>query len=81
MLRNHGVLQVYALEKVLKIKKDTSTHVVFLDEAMKVSQSETFPSSTCTQVAFPGLRKHTECLVLDVTQSITAEIFFRFFKR
>jgi hypothetical protein len=29
-------LQVYALEKVLNLKKDTATHVVFIDEAMKV---------------------------------------------
>lgn len=29
-------IKVYALEKVLKMKKDASTHVVFLDEAMKV---------------------------------------------
>lgn len=29
--------KVYALEKVLKMKKDATTHVVFLDEAMKVS--------------------------------------------
>ncbi len=28
--------KVYTLEKVLKIKKDTVTHVVFLDETMKV---------------------------------------------
>jgi hypothetical protein len=28
--------QVYALEKVLNLKKDTATHVVFIDEAMKV---------------------------------------------
>ncbi|SJK97285.1 uncharacterized protein ARMOST_00536 [Armillaria ostoyae] len=28
--------QVYTLERVLKIKKDTVSHVVFLDEAMKV---------------------------------------------
>jgi len=30
------ILQVYALEKVLNLKKDTATHVVFIDEAMKV---------------------------------------------
>ncbi len=30
-------MKVYALEKVLKMKKDATTHVVFLDEAMKVS--------------------------------------------
>lgn len=29
-------LQVYTLEKVLKMKKDTVTQAVFLDEAMKV---------------------------------------------
>ena len=29
--------QVYTLEKVLKLKKDTGTGVMFLDEAMKVS--------------------------------------------
>ena len=28
--------QIYTLEKVLKLKKDTSTQAVFLDEAMKV---------------------------------------------
>jgi hypothetical protein len=28
--------QVYTLEKVLKIKKDTVTQTVFLDEAIKV---------------------------------------------
>ena len=27
---------MYTLERVLKIKKDTVSHVVFLDEAMKV---------------------------------------------
>jgi len=32
-------LQVYALEKVLNLKKDTATHVVFIDEAMKVHSS------------------------------------------
>ena len=30
-------LQVYALEKVLSLKKDTVAHVIFLEEAMKVS--------------------------------------------
>ena len=30
--------QVYTLEKVLKLKKDTGTGVMFLDEAMKVSR-------------------------------------------
>lgn len=29
-------MQVYTLEKVLKMKKDTITQVVFIDEAMKV---------------------------------------------
>lgn len=29
-------VKVYALENVLKLKKDPMTHVVFLDEAMKV---------------------------------------------
>ena len=29
-------LQVYALEKVLKLKKDPVSQIVFLDEAMKV---------------------------------------------
>ena len=29
--------QVYTLEKVLKLKKDTGTGIMFLDEAMKVS--------------------------------------------
>ena len=29
--------QVYTLEKVLKLKKDTGTGAIFLDEAMKVS--------------------------------------------
>ena len=29
-------MQVYALEKVLKIKKDPVTQVLFMDEAMKV---------------------------------------------
>ena len=32
----HAV-QVYTLEKVLKVKKDTVSQMVFLDEAMKVS--------------------------------------------
>ena len=31
----HAV-QVYTLEKVLKVKKDTVSQTVFLDEAMKV---------------------------------------------
>lgn len=30
-------IKVYALEKVLKMKKDTLSHTVFLDEAMKVT--------------------------------------------
>ena len=29
-------VKVYALENVLKLKKDPMTHIVFLDEAMKV---------------------------------------------
>ena len=31
--------QVYTLEKVLKLKKDTGTGAMFLDEAMKVRPS------------------------------------------
>ena len=31
--------QVYTLEKVLKLKKDTGTGTMFLDEAMKVRPS------------------------------------------
>ena len=32
-------IKVYTLEKVLKIKRDPVTEVVFLDEAMKVRES------------------------------------------
>jgi HPt (histidine-containing phosphotransfer) domain-containing protein len=37
-------IKVYALEKVLKMKKDSSTQTVFLDEAMKLLENK--PSST-----------------------------------
>ncbi|KAH8093869.1 Golgi transport complex subunit 5-domain-containing protein [Cristinia sonorae] len=33
-------LKVYTLEKVLKVKKDPVTHVLFLDEAMKVLENK-----------------------------------------
>ena len=38
--------QVYALEKVLKLKRDPITQVIFLDEAMKVI-SEFLSGSEC----------------------------------
>jgi hypothetical protein len=45
-------IKVYALEKVLKMKKDASTHVVFLDEAMKVAQ-ESFEFSSLILTHYP----------------------------
>lgn len=35
----HEFIQVYTLEKVLKVKKDPVSQALFLDEAMKVSTS------------------------------------------
>jgi len=37
-------IKIYALEKVLKMKKDATTHVVFMDEAMKLLENK--PSTT-----------------------------------
>ncbi|KDR75381.1 hypothetical protein GALMADRAFT_140887 [Galerina marginata CBS 339.88] len=49
-------IKVYALEKVLKIKKDASTHVVFLDEAMKLLENT--PSSSFWMSLSRSLQKH-----------------------
>ncbi|KAF8160965.1 Golgi transport complex subunit 5-domain-containing protein [Crassisporium funariophilum] len=49
-------IKVYALEKVLKMKKDTATHVVFLDEAMKVLENK--PSATFWMSLSRSLQKH-----------------------
>ncbi|KAF8972928.1 Golgi transport complex subunit 5-domain-containing protein [Flammula alnicola] len=49
-------IKVYALEKVLKMKKDASTHVVFLEEAMKVLENN--PSATFWMSLSRALQKH-----------------------
>ncbi|KJA27739.1 hypothetical protein HYPSUDRAFT_62781 [Hypholoma sublateritium FD-334 SS-4] len=49
-------IKVYALEKVLKMKKDATTHVVFLDEAMKVLENN--PSTTFWMSLSRSLQKH-----------------------
>ncbi|KAF8894946.1 Golgi transport complex subunit 5-domain-containing protein [Gymnopilus junonius] len=51
-------IKVYALEKVLKMKKDTSTHVVFLDEAMKLLENT--PSSSFWMSLSRSLQKHLQ---------------------
>ncbi|KAF5351759.1 hypothetical protein D9756_007411 [Leucocoprinus leucothites] len=49
-------LWVYTLEKVLKMKKDTITQVVFLDEAMKLLENR--PSATFWTSLTRSLDKH-----------------------
>ncbi|KAH9485273.1 Conserved oligomeric Golgi complex subunit 5 [Psilocybe cubensis] len=49
-------IKVYALEKVLKLKKDTSTQLVFLDEAMQVLENT--PSSSFWMSSSQALQKH-----------------------
>ena len=43
--------QVYTLEKVLKLKKDTVSQTVFLEEAMKVAVPTTTESYSCILTA------------------------------
>ncbi|KAF9047312.1 Golgi transport complex subunit 5-domain-containing protein [Panaeolus papilionaceus] len=49
-------IKVYALEKVLKMKKDTLSHTVFLDEAMKVLENT--PTATFWTSLSRSLQKH-----------------------
>ncbi|KAF8908809.1 Golgi transport complex subunit 5-domain-containing protein [Mucidula mucida] len=49
-------IKVYTLEKVLKLKKDTVTQSVFLDEAMKVLENK--PSATFWTSLARALEKH-----------------------
>ncbi|PBK95675.1 hypothetical protein ARMGADRAFT_1164211 [Armillaria gallica] len=51
------VVFVYTLERVLKIKKDTVSHVVFLDEAMKLLENK--PSATFWTALARSLEKNT----------------------
>ncbi|KAJ7668407.1 Golgi transport complex subunit 5-domain-containing protein [Mycena polygramma] len=50
-------VKVYTLEKVLKMKKDTVSQVVFLDEAMKLLENK--PSATFWASLGKSLEKHT----------------------
>ncbi|KAF9559858.1 hypothetical protein CPC08DRAFT_665969 [Agrocybe pediades] len=47
---------VHALEKVLKMKRDASSHVIFLDEAMKALENT--PSSAFWMALSRSLQKH-----------------------
>ncbi|KAF9484491.1 hypothetical protein BDN70DRAFT_825599 [Pholiota conissans] len=49
-------IKVYALEKVLKMKRDATTHVIFLDEAMKLLENN--PSTTFWMSLSRSLQKH-----------------------
>ncbi|KAG7446461.1 uncharacterized protein BT62DRAFT_949336 [Guyanagaster necrorhizus] len=49
-------VKVYTLERVLKIKKDTISHVVFLDEAMKLLENK--PSATFWTALARSLEKN-----------------------
>ncbi|KAG6813690.1 hypothetical protein H0H92_008538 [Tricholoma furcatifolium] len=49
-------IKVYTLEKVLRLKKDTVTQAVFLDEAMKVLENK--PSATFWTSLGRSLEKH-----------------------
>ncbi|KAJ7594725.1 Golgi transport complex subunit 5-domain-containing protein [Mycena floridula] len=50
-------IKVYTLEKVLKMKRDTVSQVVFLDEAMKLLENK--PSATFWSALGRSLEKHT----------------------
>ncbi|KAJ6558556.1 Golgi transport complex subunit 5-domain-containing protein [Mycena vulgaris] len=50
-------VKVYTLEKVLKMKRDTISQVVFLDEAMKLLENK--PSATFWTSLGKSLEKHT----------------------
>ncbi|KAJ7647511.1 hypothetical protein FB45DRAFT_893628 [Roridomyces roridus] len=50
-------IKVYTLEKVLKMKRDTTSQVVFLDEAMKLLENK--PSATFWTSLGKSLEKHT----------------------
>ncbi|KAJ6593688.1 Golgi transport complex subunit 5-domain-containing protein [Mycena capillaripes] len=50
-------VKVYTLEKVLKMKRDTTSQVVFLDEAMKLLENK--PSATFWTSLGKSLEKHT----------------------
>jgi len=49
-------LQVYILEKVLKIKKDTASGIIFLDEVMKLLENK--PSTMFWCALSKSLEKH-----------------------
>ncbi|EPS96257.1 hypothetical protein FOMPIDRAFT_1062295 [Fomitopsis schrenkii] len=51
-------VKVYALENVLKLKKDPMTHVVFIDEAMKTLESK--PSTFFWDALGRSLEKHAK---------------------
>ena len=61
---------MYALEKVLKMKKDATTHVVFLDEAMKSLENK--PSAMFWVTLGRALSKHCQeaCKGTSFTYSI-----------
>ncbi|KAJ6603113.1 Golgi transport complex subunit 5-domain-containing protein [Mycena sp. CBHHK59/15] len=50
-------VKVYTLEKVLKMKRDTISQVIFLDEAMKLLENK--PSATFWTALGKSLEKHT----------------------
>ncbi|KAJ7128889.1 Golgi transport complex subunit 5-domain-containing protein [Mycena crocata] len=50
-------IKVYTLEKVLKMKRDTTSQVMFLDEAMKLLENK--PSATFWTSLSKALEKHT----------------------
>ncbi|TFK75335.1 hypothetical protein BDN72DRAFT_954963 [Pluteus cervinus] len=57
-LTAHAHSRVYSLEKVLKVKKDATTQVNFLDEAMKLLDSR--PSTTFWSSLSQTLEKHAK---------------------
>jgi hypothetical protein len=50
-------MKIYTLEKVLKLKKDTVTQTVFLDEAMKVRNGMRAFNKKVVLICLLGSRK------------------------
>jgi hypothetical protein len=56
--------QVYTLEKVLRLRKDHVTQVVFLDEAMKVLATVPRICAGSPSMTFAGTRREADADVL-----------------
>ncbi|KAJ7874696.1 Golgi transport complex subunit 5-domain-containing protein [Mycena olivaceomarginata] len=72
-------VKVYTLEKVLKMKRDTISQVVFLDEAMKLLENK--PSVTFWTSLGKSLEKHTRDSARAPAILALLRLFHRFFSK